>query len=266
MEDLYEKAAENFLELSSHQRLEILFNLLEKKSKISNMAKQLNATNQEVHRNFMRLEDGGLIAKNKDGNYGVTTYGKTMCSQVPALIFLSENRKYFENHKFGGIPDKFIQRIGQLSSGQHTKGVTKVLEHWKAIYKNANTYIYKISSEVPIDLIEPLIKKIKNGVMYNGILLENAIVPKGRKNLLKKLGYEKLIQEGKVERKMRKNVKTIVVLNEKEACVSFPTLAGEANLTEMFYSDDPKFHEWCLDYFRYCWYGSDAFQESKLKE
>jgi predicted transcriptional regulator len=266
MEDLYEKAAENFLELSSHQRLEILFNLLEKKSKISNMAKHLKATNQEVHRNFMRLEDGGLIAKNKDGNYGVTTYGKTMCSQVPALIFLSKNRKYFENHKFGGIPDKFIQRIGQLSSGQHAKGVTKVLEHWKTIYKNANTYIYKISSEVPIDLIEPLIKKIKNGVMYNGILLENAIVPKGRKNLLKKLGYEKLIQEGKVERKMRKNVKTIVVLNEKEACVSFPTLEGDANLTEMFYSDDPKFHEWCLDYFRYCWYGSDAFQESKLKE
>ena len=258
--------AENFLELSSHQRLEILFNLIEKKSKVSNMAKILNATNQEVHRNFMRLEDGGLIAKTKDGNYGVTTFGKTMCSQVPSLIFLSKNMKYFENHEFGGIPDKFIQRIGQLSSGEHMKGVTKILEHWKNIYKNAETYIYKISSEVPMDLIEPLIKKIKKGVLYNGILLESAIVPKGRKNLLKKLGYDKLIDQGKVERKMKKNVKTIVVLNEKEACVSFPTLDGDTNLTEMFYSQDQKFHEWCLDYFRYCWYGSDTFQESKLKE
>ncbi len=95
MEDMYENAAENFLELSSHQRLEILFNLIEKKSKVSNMAKKLNATNQEVHRNFMRLEDGGLIAKNKDGTYGVTTFGNTMCSQVPSLIFLSNNMKYF---------------------------------------------------------------------------------------------------------------------------------------------------------------------------
>ena len=25
-------------------------------------------------------------------------------------------------------------------------------------------------------------------------------------------------------------------------------------------------HEWCLDYFRYRWYGSDIFDESKLKE
>jgi hypothetical protein len=31
MTDLYEKAAENFLELASHQRLQILFHLLEKK-------------------------------------------------------------------------------------------------------------------------------------------------------------------------------------------------------------------------------------------
>lgn len=266
MEDMYENAAENFLELSSHQRLEILFNLIEKKSKVSDMSKKLNATNQEVHRNFMRLEDGGLIAKNKDSTYGVTTFGNTMCSQVPSLIFLSNNMKYFENHEFGGIPDKFIQRIGQLASGEHVKGITKVLEHWKNVYKKAETYIYKISSEVPMDLIEPLVKQIKKGVMYNGILLESAIVPKGRKSLLKKLGYDKLIEQGKVERKMKKNVKTIVVLNEKEACVSFPTLDGETNLTEMFYSQEPKFHEWCLDYFRYCWYGSDTFQESKLKE
>ena len=35
-------------------------------------------------------------------------------------------------------------------------------------------------------------------------------------------------------------------------------------ITEMFYSDNDMFHEWCLDYFRYCWYGSDIFQESKL--
>jgi len=266
LEDIYENASENFLELSSHQRLQILFNLLEKKSKVSNMAKKLEATNQEVHRNFMRLEDGGLISKEKDGNYGVTTYGRTMCSQVPALIFLSKNRKYFENHEFGEIPDKFIQRIGQLYNGEHVKGVTKVLEYWKTIYKNAQTYIYKISSEVPLDLIEPLVKQIKKGVMYNGVLLENAIVPKGRKNLLKKLGYDKLIEQGKVERKMKKNVKTVIVLNEKEACVSFPTLDGETNITEMFFSNDPKFHEWCLDYFRYCWYGSDSFQESKLKE
>ena len=65
---------------------------------------------------------------------------------------------------------------------------------------------------------------------------------------------------------MKKDVKIVVVLNEKEACVMFPTIDGEADMSEMFYSNDTLFHEWCLDYFRYCWYGSDVFQESKLKE
>ena len=63
MEDLYEEAANNFLELSSQQRLQIIFRLLEKKSKITNMAKEIGATVQEVHRNFARLEDGGLLSK-----------------------------------------------------------------------------------------------------------------------------------------------------------------------------------------------------------
>lgn len=44
------------------------------------------------------------------------------------------------------------------------------------------------------------------------------------------------------------------------------SLDGEPDITEMFYGNDPMFHEWCLDYFRYCWHGSDVFQESKLEE
>jgi hypothetical protein len=55
-------------------------------------------------------------------------------------------------------------------------------------------------------------------------------------------------------------------MNEKEVCVMFPTINGESDLSEMFYSKDTMFHEWCLDYFRYSWYGSDVFVESKLKE
>lgn len=266
MSDLYDKASENFLELASSQRLEILFKLLQKRSTPTFLAKNIGSTKQEVHRNFVRLEDSGLIEKDKDGQYGLTTFGKTMCTQVPSIIFLSQNRKYFEDHTFGDIPTKFIMRAGQLASGEHIKGVSKTLEQWKLIYKNADDYIYEILSEVPLDLIEPLIKRVKKGIRFQYIFDENVVAPKGRKALLKKLGFDKLIENGMVERKMDKGVKTVLVLNEKEACLMFPRIEGDADITEMLYSDDPMFHEWCLDYFRYSWYGSDLFQESKLKE
>jgi predicted transcriptional regulator len=230
------------------------------------MAKDLDATIQEVHRNFARLEDGGFITKDMDGYYSLTTYGKTICSQIPSIIFLSENRKYFEDHNFGDIPPKFIMRIGQLANSECIKGVTKILEQWKSIYKNANKYIYEILTEVPLDIIVPKVKRIEKGIKLNYILSESTIVPKGRKQLLQKLNYDKLIEKGLVERKMKKMVQTLIVLNEKEASISFPNIEGEPDITEMFYSTDPMFHEWCLDYFRYCWYESEIFQESKLKE
>jgi predicted transcriptional regulator len=266
MVDHYEEAANNFLELSSQQRLHIIFRLLEKKSRVTSMAKELDATAQEVHRNFARLEDGGLIAKDMDGFYSLTTYGKTICSQIPSIIFLSKNRKYFEDHNFGDIPPKFIMRIGQLANSECVKGVTKILEQWKSIYKNANKYIYEMLTEIPLDIIEPKVKSIEKGAKLNYILSESAIVPKGRRKLLQKLNFDGLIEKGLVERKMNKTIQTVMVINEKEASLSFPKIDGEPDITETFYSTDPMFHEWCLDYFRYCWYESEPFQESKLKE
>ncbi len=266
MVDLYEKAADHFLELASPQRLQILFKLSEKPFAITEMAKELDSTKQEIHRNFRRLEYSKLIEKDVDGRYSITTFGKTMCTQVPSLVFLSQNMEYFEDHEFGDMPTKFIMRTGQLAGGKHIKGVVKVLEQWKTIYKNANEYVYEVLYEVPLDLIEPLVKRIKEGIQFNYIFSKSAVIPKGRKDLLRKLGFDKLIEKGLVERKMKDSVLTVVVLNEKEACVLFPNRKGEADMSEMFYGDDLMFHEWCLDYFRYCWYGSDVFQESKLEE
>ncbi len=266
MTDLIDETADYVLELASPQRLNILFRLLSENLTPTAFAKEVKATKQEVHRNFIRLEESGLIKKKINRTYELTTFGQIVCTQVPSLVFLLQNRKYFEEHNFGEVPHKFQMRCGQLAINQHITGFSKVLEQWKTIYKNAHEYIYEILSEVPLDLIEPLVKQVKKGVKFNYIFSESAVTPKGRKALLKKLGYDKLVDKGLIERKMTKNVQTMIVMNEKEVCVMFPTINGESDLSEMFYSKDTMFHEWCLDYFRYSWYGSDIFVESKLKE
>jgi len=263
---VYEDSAKDFLELSSHQRISIIFGLKEKKSKVSMMAKQLDATSQEVSRNFERLVKAGLITKDTDGYYGLSTFGKAICTQVPSLVFLSQNRKYFAKHNFEDIPLKFIQRIGALVRGKYVKGFVKVQEQWREIYDNADKYVYNILSELSLDLIELAVAKTKNNVKISNIFSESTIVPKGRKQLLENVGFRKLVQEGKIERKMQKDVKVVVVLNEKEACISFPSLDGECDLGNAFYSDDIPFQEWCLDYFRSCWHGADNFRESKIQE
>jgi len=263
-----ESIAENFLELSSEQRLKIIFSLLEKKSNISGMAKELGATTPEVHRNFARMLKTGLVEKDSDGNYFLSTHGKSVYEQIPSFIFVAENRKYFENHNFGDLPTKFIHRIGELYENKHIKGFVRVLEKWKEVHCNSEKYIYNILAEVPYskDIIETVENKLKNKIKICSIFAQNAIIPEERKTIFKMKNFEKYIQDELLERRMLKNVSVVILLNEKEACIIFPKQNGETDMSEMLYSFDAQFHEWCLDYFNHCWNNSTSFQESKLKE
>lgn len=255
---------EEFLELSSEQRLSIVLKLQRSPSKVSVIAKEIGATMPEVFRNFERLARSNIISKDADGYYALTTYGKTICNQIPSLLFVSSNKKYFKTHDFGDIPQKFIQRIGGLSSGKHCKGFTRVLEQWKHICENAEEYIYDILSEEPPDLMEPIISKANQGIKIRSIFSESTIIPKDRQKMIEKLGVKKLVSDGIIERKIQKKVGVVVVLNEKEACIMFPRIDDETDMSEAFCSDDPVFHEWCLDFFRYCWSSAEPFSDSKL--
>jgi predicted transcriptional regulator len=255
-----------FFELASEQRLAIIFRLNEKSAKISQLAKDLDITMQEAHRNVSRLQDAGLIEKDPEGIFSLTTFGNTITKQIPTFNYLSKHKEYFSEHILGELPIKFIMRLGALDKCEFVKGVVAILERWKDIYREAEEYIYEIVPQVPIDLIEPAVSRVKQGVKYSYVLPKDVIIPKGRKDLLKKLSHNELLNKGAIERRMVESVKVAVILNEKQAAVLFPTQKGETDMNMIFYSIDRVFHEWCLDYFRYRWYGSDIFDESKLKE
>ena len=262
----FEYTSSEFLELASEIRLGILFDLREKPSRVTTMAKKFNVTAQEIHRNFERMTNSGLISKQKDNCYHLTTFGEAICNQIPSIYFLSKNKKYFTAHEFGNLPSKFIRRIGDLSNCDEIVGVAKVLETWKKIYKTSDDYIFNILFETPLDLMELMIKRVKHGTKYRHIISEHASIPKGRKKLLEKSGFYPLLESGKIERRMLKSVQISVILNEKSAGLMFPDLSGNPDLRSMFYSDDEDFRGWCFDYFKHCWNVSDPFKEFKLSE
>jgi predicted transcriptional regulator len=262
----YSDTEKTFFELASEQRLAIIFRLNAKKAKISQLAKDLDITMQEAHRNVNRLQQAGLIEKNPEGVFSLTTFGNTIIKQIPTFNYLSKHKEYFSEHILGELPIKFIMRLGALDRCEFVKGVVAILERWKDIYREADQYIYEIVPQVPIDLIEPAVNRVKQGIKYSYVLPRNVIIPKGRKELLKKLGHSELLNKGSIERRMVDSVQVAVILNEKQAAVLFPTQKGETDMNMIFFSTDTVFHEWCIDYFRYRWYGSDIFDETNLKE
>jgi predicted transcriptional regulator len=267
-----ENTEQTFIELASEQRLSILLKLTEQDTKLSQLAKDLGVTMQEVHRNVNRLMEVGLIRKNSEGRFSLTTFGNTIIKQIPAYDFLSRNKEYFSDHNLGEIPMKFVHRIGALNNSEYVSGLVAIIERWKELYNESSEYIYGMVPQIPLELIESVIPKVKDdGIKFNYILPQKAIVPKKRTQLLSQSGFYDLLKMEKkmVDRRMVDRVHVAVVLNEKQATVMFPTVKDKtvADMNSMFYSrDDSLFHEWCLDYFRYCWYNSKPFDESKLLE
>jgi predicted transcriptional regulator len=120
---------------------------------------------------------------------------------------------------------------------------------------------------VPLDLIEPILLNVRErGIRLSYIFPRDVIIPKGRTELLRRLRFDELYSTGRIGRRMVDKVQVAVVINEKKASVLFPTQKGETDMNLMFYSEDQLFHDWCLDYFWFRWYGSKSFEEDKLRE
>lgn len=268
----YEHTQHIFFELASEHRLQILFKLHNEKTKLARLARDLDVTMQEVHRNLNRLFEAGLIEKDSSGNFSLSTFGNIIIRQISTFSFLSTYQNYFSEHIAGDIPLKFIYRIGALNKCEFIDGLVAVMEKWKKMYEESEEYICAMLPQIPLELIEAILPRIKSKKLkFSYILPQNALVPRKRTDLLKQVGYQDLLRSGEVERRMIDRIQVAVVLNEKQATVIFPNSKGLTDMTSMFYSNESVdreglFHDWCLDFFRYNWYNSKSFDESKLVE
>ena len=255
-----------FFELAGDLRYSTLLKLRNKSYRLSHLAEELNATMQETHRNISRLVSSNLVTKGLEGDLILTPYGESIVSLIPSYSFMFQNREYFKDHSFGDLPLKFILRIGCLAECEVVNGVMAILQRWKYMFLNSNEYIKEIISEVPVDLIETLSSRIQSGVKFSYIFPRDPVVPKGRGEILERIGWRSLISKGMVERRMLDNVKLVLIFNEKHSCVAFPNLKGRPDLNIIYYSDNIEFHEWCEDYFAYQWNRAGVFDESKLPQ
>ncbi len=234
--------------------------------KLSALAKDLDTTIQHAHTNINRLIDVGLVEKSGDGYLSLTTFGRSIMKQLPTFEFLADHKEYFQDHTLGDLPTKFERRLGDLHNCSVVRGVVAVLQRWKLMYQGASEYINTITSQVLVDLIEPLAEKVKGGTKLSYVMPEDVIIPKGTSEVIKKVSWGSLLSEGKAERRMVKKVLVSVIVTDKAAGVMFPNMKNEVDMNVMFFSEDLVFREWCDDYFRHIWNLSTLFDRGKLKE
>lgn len=265
-EELSTSISELFMELAGESRYAILQMLEEQKRRSAQLAKELNLTIQETHRNTARLANAGLIKKGSDASFSLTSYGRIMVSQLGAFGFLNEYKKYFEEHFPSDLPPKFLQRIGNLSNCELIKGNFAIVDKWLSLAEDAKDYLRIMTTQIPPQFFKLKVSKAKKGLHIFLIHGENTIAPKGFKKELTSSVVRSLISEGIYKRKMVKKIQTMMVMNEKRGILFFPDSKGESDMYYAFISDDPDFHEWCVDYFDYIWDKAGTYDASKIRE
>ena len=254
------------MELAGESRYDILQMLEEQKCKSSQLAKELDLTIQETHRNTVRLADAGMIKKDSDGFFALTSYGRILVSQLGSFGFVNKYKEYFGEHFPSDLSPKFLQRIGNLSNCELIHGNFAIVDKWLSLAEDAKEYLRIITSQIPPEFFKLKVSKAKKGIQIFLIHGENTIAPKGFKKELTSSVVRNLISEGIYKRKMVKKIQTMMVMNEKRGILFFPDSKGESDMYYAFISDDPEFHEWCFDYFDYIWNNAGTYDVSKIRE
>jgi predicted transcriptional regulator len=252
-------------ELANSERLSILFRLKEQKSNLSKLSRDLKILVQEVHRNINRLLDAGLVNKESASLYSLTTLGETVLGQLASINFVSNHKDYFNDHTLGGIPLKFVQRIGALDGCKYLSNSVSIFEFQKNLFDSTEKVACAMLPMVHSHIIESIMPMVNKEIKLNYILPYSAAIPKRRHEHWHR-EFTKFLNKGTIQRKMVDVLQVALIVNEKQAIVMFPLLKGEVDMNSAFVGTDSVFHEWCSDYFIHTWCNARPYRSEKLNE
>ncbi len=237
MEDL----CDLLFEFSSTERMNIMHSLLEERLKLTHVSSKLNMTVTEASRHLQRLSDIQLIEKDTDGAFGPTPYGRAAVRLLAGLEFVSGNHEYFLEHDILGLPEAFVDRIGALSYANLNTDIVRVLAYVNDMFKEAEEYMWVMSYSYGLPSVIPIVEeRLEKGVTLRQIVPEDLVQHRG--DTVNIFGLWKVLP----------NLDLRLMMTEKEAMCSLPSLDGKPDYTS-FIGKDPKFLSWCKDLYLYYW-------------
>lgn len=252
-----------FFEFASESRLSILRELQARELKMQELARNLNLTDTETCRQLKRLSEALMISKQPDGKYNLTNYGHLALQFFPPLEFTLKHRDYFLQHNFWALPYIFINRIGELSSGEFYREAMSTLNRVRKLVYEAEESLWVMAEQVDTSHVIVTSEKVSEGLKFKfimpptlfetgGINTEMILCPHCKEAILK--DARKFVGRhcNYCERRQLEKIQTSVLITEKESCFFLRRLSGEMDYVG-FFGTDEKFRKWTKDVFMYFW-------------
>jgi predicted transcriptional regulator len=232
-----ERLSKLLFELSNENRLSIIGELEKGAMKLTALSRKLEFTVQETSRHLSRLSGASLVMKDVDGSYHITPLGKQTMEHLSGL------------HTPSLLPREFASRLGDLVKCGFSDNVMQSFGTAESMIKTAEEYIW-IASDYVLSSTLPLIEDaVGRGLEFKTILPDSLILSAFTESY--GIPFSSHRQE-RTEHRTLKKIDTILVLSEREAVVTFPTIEGKMDYLG-FLATNELGHKWCKDLFRYYW-------------
>jgi predicted transcriptional regulator len=236
-----------YFELSNEDRVNILRTLLLDSLNLTKISSELRLKNQETSRHLSRLEEAGLVSKNSDGSYSITHFGEICMLKHAEMDFLSTHKDYFNDHRLVGLPDDLLAKIGVLSKSNYIDDTLNALQAVKRIIEEGEEYLYRLSDQFLMVLIDPIVAATDRGVKYYFIYSADIKLPPNAKETVRLRDAQK---KGNFFSYTHENVKAFMVMSEKEVMLAFPNNDGNFDY-KGFNSTDEMILRWCRELYEH---------------
>ena len=240
-------------ELSSLDRLDILFLLKKTPLKLSHVSKKLDFTVQETSRNITRLSEAKMISKDVDGLYYLTPYGEESLNLLSGFRFLFNNSDYFTAHTLDKVPEMFRASLGVLDRCESVSDVMVSFHNIENMIAEANEFVWILTDQILASTIPYLIQAIERGTQFRLMMPRDYKPSSDIRKLVDSPIFERASRSRKLENRFLDAIDVFLCLSEKQvAALAFPTLKGGFDYAG-FRAKNESVVEWSKILFTYYW-------------
>ncbi len=240
-------------ELSSADRLDILFLLKKTPLKLSHISKKLDFTVQETSRNIIRLSEANMISKDVDGSFHLTPYGEEALNLLSGFRFIFKNRDYLTTHVLIEMPERFRASIGILEGGEFVNDVMVAFHNIENMIAKAEKFVWILTNQVLASTIPYLKQAVARGTEFRLMMPKDYVPSKDVRELVSNPAFEKASRAKKLESRFLDNVDVFLCLSEKEvAALSFPNLERKLDYIG-FKSTNKSVTDWSKALYAFYW-------------
>lgn len=238
---------ELFFELSNEDRVNILYLLQKEHLNLTNISNKLDLRNQETSRHLSRLEESRLVLKNTDGTYQNTAFTGLILRKQSEIGFLLDHRDYFNSHLVMGLPSDLLAKLGVLSNSNYIDDTLIALQVVKRIIEESEEYLFRLSDQFLMVLIDPIVAATKRGINYFFIYSADIKVPPNAKETVRLRDAQR---KGSFFSYTHENIRAFMVMSEKEVMLAFPQHDGSYDYTG-FNSTNVDVLRWCKELYEH---------------